>query len=271
MIWLRMTWPRKIALLFLLAVATCALLAPRIAPYPYERQFRESIDAPPSAQFPLGTDSVGRDRLSRLLYATQVSVFLAPGAAFVSVAIALLIACLAAGGAVARRVVAGLTTLCLSLPWIFLFIILRAELPLDTAPLVSVVLTFALMGVAGWPWPARIFTASAGQLAQSGFVLHARACGLGSWRIAAVHFWPHLRDLALAQFRALVPAYMLSEASLGLLGLGVADPLPSWGGMLQDLRHPDLIRANPLVLAPLILLILVMLCLENLRTPEIVV
>ncbi|MDP9171854.1 MAG: ABC transporter permease [Acidobacteriota bacterium] len=260
---------KRTASVFLVAVGACALLAPQIAPYSYERQFREAIDAPPGPQFPLGTDALGRDRFSRLLYATRVSVLLAPGAAFVSVAIALLVACLGLrGGSLAGHAVGGVTTICLSLPWIFLFIIMRAELPLDTAPPASVLLTFALMGVAGWAWPARVFTASIGQLSDAGWVVHARACGLSGWRIATVHMWPHLRDIALAQFGVLVPAYILSEASLGLLGLGVADPLPSWGNMLQDLQHPDLIRANPLILAPLALLMLVMLCLENLRTPE---
>jgi peptide/nickel transport system permease protein len=265
-----MTWARKLALFFLIAVGTCAVFAPRLAPYPYDRQFRDSPDAPPSAKFMLGTDALGRDRFSRLIYATCVSALLAPGAALVSIVIALFISCLAGGGiALAEHALAGLTTICLSLPWIFLFIILRAELPLDTGPGPSVLLTFALMGVAGWAWPARVFSASVRQLSQSGWILHARACGLGTWRIAIVHMWPHLRDIALAQFRVLIPAYILSEASLGLLGLGVTDPMPSWGNLLQDLQHPDLIRANPLILAPLGLLMLVMLCLENLRaTPR---
>jgi peptide/nickel transport system permease protein len=80
-----------------------------------------------------------------------------------------------------------------------------------------------------------------------------------------VHVWPHLRATAVAQFRVLVPAYILAEASLGLLGLGVPEPLPSWGNMLRDLQHPDLVRANPWILTPLILLMIVMICLEALQ------
>ena len=81
-----------------------------------------------------------------------------------------------------------------------------------------------------------------------------------------VHAWPHLRAVAIAQFRVLVPAYILAEASLGLLGLGVPEPLPSWGNLLRDLQHPDLVRSNPWILAPLILLMIVMICLEALQT-----
>ena len=153
----------------------------------------------------------------------------------------------------------GFTTICLSLPWIFLFIILRAQLPLNTGPLPSVLLTFGLMGVAGWAWPARVFDASIRQMRQSGWLMQARVAGIAGWRIAVVQAWPHLRALAVAQFRVLVPAYILSEASLGLLGLGVADPLPSWGNLLQDLQHPDVVKENPWVLAPLGLLVVVMI------------
>lgn len=260
-----MTWLQKLALVFLALVASCALLAPVIAPYPYDQQFRENPGAGPTREFRLGTDDVGRDRLSRLVYATRVSVILAPAAAFVSILLALGFSVLAGGSRALGYAVSGVTTVCLSLPWLFLFIILRAELPLNTGPLPSVLLTFALMGVAGFAWPARVFTASIQQMAGSGWLLQARASGLARRRIATVHFWPHMRSLAIAQFRILVPAYILSEASLGLLGLGVADPLPSWGSLLQDLQHPDLVRTNPWILAPLVLLMLVMISLEMLQ------
>lgn len=259
---------RKLALCILLTILLCALFAPRIAPFPYDEQFRDAPDAAPGARFLMGTDDIGRDRFSRLLYATRVSLLLAPAAALVSVALALLLSLAACSRfPLASHTISGFTTICLSLPWLFLFIILRAELPLNTAPLTSALLTFALMGLAGWAWPARVFTASIREIRQSGWVLQSRAAGLRGWRIALVHGWPHLRHIAGAQFRVLVPAYILSEASLGLLGLGVSDPLPSWGNLLQDLQHPDTVRANPWVLAPLGLLVLVMICLESLQTP----
>jgi peptide/nickel transport system permease protein len=260
---------RKLAIAILLAVVLCAVLAPQIAPFRYDQQFRDAPNAQPGGPFLMGTDDIGRDRFSRLLYATRVSLLLAPSAALVSVLIALLIAIPGASRWRApAHAISGLTTICLSLPWLLLFIILRAELPLNTAPLASALLTFALMGIAGWAWPARVFTASIREIRQSGWILQARAAGLSGWRIALVHGWPHVRLIAAAQFRILVPAYILSEASLGLLGLGVADPLPSWGNLLQELQHPDIVRSNPWVLAPLGLLIVVMVCLESLPFPE---
>lgn len=242
---------RKVAIGFLTLVALCALFAPAIAPYDYSRQFRDSPNAPAGGPFLMGTDDLGRDRFSRLVYATRVSILLAPAAALVSVALALPLSGFSS-----------LTTLCLSLPWIFLFIIMRALLPLNTRPFESILLTFALMGIAGWAWPARIFGASIRQIGLSGWLLQARAAGLSGWRIALVHAWPHLRAIAAAQFRVLIPVYILAEASLGLLGLGVAEPLPSWGNLLAELQRPAAVSANPWVLAPLGLLMLVMIGLE---------
>lgn len=247
----------------LILVALCALLAPAIAPYDYSRQFRDAPNAPAGGQFPMGTDDLGRDRFSRLIYATRISVVLAPAAALISVLTALAISSIAATRTRwADHALSGITTLCLALPWIFLFIVLRSLLPLNTRPAVSILITFGLMGLAGWAWPARIFSASIREMSDSGWLLQARASGISPGRIALVHAWPHLRALAAAQFRALLPAYILSEASLGLLGLGVAEPLPSWGNLLSELQRPERVHDNPWILAPLALLMIVMISLE---------
>lgn len=262
-----MTWlVRRLAVMLLGVVVLAGVFAPVIAPYDYARQFRESPNAQPSHQFVMGTDDLGRDRFSRLLYATRFSILLAPAAALVSIIVALLLSAISASRAkLAGHALSGFTTLCLSLPWIFLFIILRSVLPLNTRPLASIVLTFGLMGLAGWAWPARIFTASIQEMKRSAWLVQARASGLAGWRIAIVHAWPHLRAIAAAQFRVLIPAYILSEASLGLLGLGVAEPLPSWGNLLTELQHPARVQENPWILAPLGLLMLVMTALEALQ------
>jgi peptide/nickel transport system permease protein len=257
---------QRAAIALLVIVTVCALFAPVLAPYDYSRQFRESPQAPAGHQFLMGTDELGRDRFSRLLYATRVSIVLAPAAALVSIVVALLMSAISAARAKwPGHALSGFTSLCLGLPWIFLFIILRAVLPLNTRPIVSILLTFALMGLAGWAWPARIFTGSIQEMKNSGWILQARASGISGTRIALIHAAPHLRAIAIAQFRALVPAYILSEASLGLLGLGVAEPLPSWGNLLAELQHPARVQENPWILAPLVLLMVVMIALEVLQ------
>ena len=116
-----------------------AVFAGVLVPAPFAKQFRESPSAPPSAQHPLGTDELGRDALSRLLYGTRVSLLLAPAAALLATFLAALVGGLAGYlGGWFERVALGATNLWLSLPWLFLLLTARAMLPLNVAPGTSV-------------------------------------------------------------------------------------------------------------------------------------
>ena len=138
---------RIAALVFLVVVVLASLLAEVIAPSSYEYQFREIPNAGCSRQHLLGTDALGRDRFSRLLFGTRISLLLAPAAALLSVSLAAVIGGAAgySGGSVQRVLMAG-TDLGLSLPWMFLLLTVRAMLPLNAGPGVSVVITFAMLG-----------------------------------------------------------------------------------------------------------------------------
>src|ERR1700685_1397004 len=151
-----MKWARTAAIVFLLVVSAACLLANVIAPASYAHQFRDEPNASPSGQHLLGTDDLGRDRFSRVLYGTRVSLLLAPAAALLTSLLAAFIGGLAgfAGGWVERLVMAG-TDLFLSLPWLFLLITVRALLPLNVSPIISVLITFAMLGCLGWAGAAR--------------------------------------------------------------------------------------------------------------------
>jgi ABC-type dipeptide/oligopeptide/nickel transport system permease subunit len=249
---------RKLAWSFLLIVAFCALFAGQMAPAHYATQFREIPNAAPSGQHLLGTDDIGRDRFSRLIYGTRISLLLAPAAALLSTLLAALIGGVAGylGGAWARCAM-GFTDLFLSLPWLFLLIMVRGLLPLDVSPFVSILVTFLLLGVLGWAASARILCAGAASLRNSGFLLQARASGLRGVRLFAVHVLPNLKPILLAQFWISIPVFILSEANLGMLGLGVAEPMPSWGSLLRELEGMLSLGEAPWKLVPLVLLILV--------------
>jgi peptide/nickel transport system permease protein len=263
-----MTPARKIALAVLVLVALASLGANWLAPS-YSEQFRDAISAPPSAKFPLGTDELGRDRLARLLYGTRVSLLLAPAAALLSTLIAAFLGGSAgyAGGRWDRLVSTGID-LFLSLPWLFLLMAVRAMLPLNTSPVTSVILTFLLLGCLGWASPARIVRAGTGTLANSDYVLQARAAGVSSARLFWRHLLPNLKPILAAQFWISIPVFILSEANLSLLGLGVAEPMPSWGAMLRDLENYTAVLQNPWMLAPAGLLIAVVSCLQLLLRTE---
>jgi len=252
---------RLAAIVFLAVVFGCSLGANWIAPAPYAEQFRDLPDAAPSHQHLLGTDDLGRDRFSRLLYGTRISLLLAPAAALVASALAGVIGGAAgfAGGWI-ESCLMGTTDLFLSLPWLFLLITVRAFLPLNVSPMISVAITFALLGCLGWAAAARVVCAEARALRESEMVLLARATGSSGLRLLGRHVIPNLRPVLAAQFWISVPVFILAEANLGILGLGVAEPLPSWGSLLRELESFSAYSAQPWLFAPLLLLVLTMSC-----------
>jgi peptide/nickel transport system permease protein len=260
---------RKLACGFLLIVAFFAVFAGQLAPAHYATQFRETPNAAPSRTHVLGTDDIGRDRFSRLIYGTRISLLLAPAAALLSTLLAALIGGVAGYlGGVWARYAMGFTDLFLSLPWLFLLIMVRGLLPLDVSPFVSILVTFLLLGVLGWAASARILCAGATSLRNSGFLLQARASGLRGMRLFAVHVLPNLKPILLAQFWISIPVFILSEANLGMLGLGVAEPMPSWGSLLRELEGMFSLGEAPWKLVPLVLLILVVSSFELVLTKQ---
>lgn len=260
---------RSLSSAFLLIVALFALFAGPLAPAHYTTQFREIPNAAPSRQHLMGTDDIGRDRFSRLLYGTRISLLLAPAAALLSTVLAALIGGLAGYlGGVWARCAMGFVDLFLSLPWLFLLIMVRGLLPLDISPVVSILITFLLLAILGWAASARILCAGASTLRQSGFLLQARASGISGIRLFAVHVLPNLRPILLAQFWISIPVFILSEANLGMLGLGVAEPMPSWGSLLREMEGMLSLSDGPWKLAPLVLLILVVSCFELALTKQ---
>ena len=253
-----MTAVRKLACGVLALVLVVSLAAGWLAPAGYATQFREAPNAPPSRQHWLGTDEIGRDLFSRTLYGTRISLLLAPAAALLSTLVAAMIGGLAGylGGAW-ERLAMGVTDLFLSLPWLFLLITVRALLPLNASPLLSVTATFLMLGLLGWAASARVLCAGAKTLRESGLLLQARALGLHGFRLFAIHVVPNLKQVLYAQFWISIPVFILSEANLGILGLGVAEPMPSWGSLLKELEGLTSIGEQPWKLVPLVLLIVV--------------
>jgi len=221
----------------------------------YADQNREAIGARPSAQFPLGTDDLGRDRFVRLWYAARTSILLATAAALLATLIAAVIGCAAGwmGGWTERAIVAGID-LFLALPWLFALLAVRALLPLDVAPATSVAITFLLLGLLGWAAPARVVRARVRESARSDFALQARAAGSTQVRLLFRHLIPNMRPVLAAQFLVSIPLFVLTEANLGALGLGVTEPLPSLGSMLREMQGYGGITGRPWVIAPAVLL-----------------
>jgi peptide/nickel transport system permease protein len=249
---------RNLACAILLLVAGVSLTANWLAPGGYAKQYREATDAGPTRQHWLGTDEIGRDRFARVLYGTRISLLLAPAAALLSTLMAALVGGL--GGYLGGRWLRGamaVTDLFLSLPWLFLLITVRALMPLNVSPLASVLVTFLMLGLLGWTSAARVLCSTAGSLRESDFVRQARASGIRRTRLFWIHVLPNLKPVLYAQFWISIPAFILSEANLGILGLGVVEPMPSWGSLLKELEGLVSVGEEPWKFVPLLLLVVV--------------
>jgi peptide/nickel transport system permease protein len=253
-----MTSKRIVASALLIALTIAAFGNDFIAPYNIADQFRQHLSAPPSRNFLLGTDEFGRDRFSRLIKGSGISVFCALSAAAIATGFGGVVGVAAgyAGGWV-DELLAAVIDLFLSLPWLFAMLTLRSLLPLSVPAWVSVSATFLLLAAVGWAPGARLARAGAIQLRQSQFVCHARAYGCSRRRLLFVHMLPNLSPVFSAQFWSLVPVFLLAEANLGMLGLGVVAPLPSLGNMLAELKDYERIPEEPWILTPAVLLFLI--------------
>ena len=253
---------RRLAASVLLVVATLCLAPGLVTPDAYDEQFREELDAPPSARFPLGTDALGRNRLSRILHGARTSLLLAPLASLVSVVLAAAtgIAAAASGGAV-NRLFEFVLDLMGSLPWLFVLIAVRAALPLDAGPVLITAVTFGLLALLGWAAPARVIRNVVTQIRTQEFVRQAEALGIRRHRLWIVQLLPNVMPVALAQVWVNLPLFILSEANLGLLGLGVSEPVPSLGTQMRELESLSGLTSKPWLLAPVVLLAVVVSCL----------
>ena len=262
---------RGVAAAVVLFVAFAAAGADFLAPAGYEQQFREQADSPPATGHPLGTDELGRDRLARLLYGLRNSMLLAPATACLALAIASVLG-LAAGylGGKVDSAVLACTDLMGSVPLLFLLIGLRALLPLDLDAWVSVCVTFLLLGVCGWASGVRVIRSAVMGVRASDYMRQAEALGVSPSRLLAVHAAAAVRPVLLTQFWLFVPQFLMAEANLGFLGLGITEPMPSMGNLLADLQNYSAIPEQPWRLVPVVILISILgcvhLCLGKERT-----
>ena len=142
----------------------------------------------------------------------------------------------------------------------------RSALPLTASPLETAVTTFLVLALLGWPACARAIYRGATALRAAEWMIQGRASGLKTRQLIRIHLVPHLRSLLLPQFLICVPAFIVAEANLGALGLGVGVPLPSWGAMLLELDSSAMLARSHWVYLPIALLVVTLLLLESFAT-----
>ena len=191
----------------------------------------------PGRIFLFGSDGFGRDQLSRLLYGGRISLLSGLLAAALSLGIGVLLGTLA--GYYGRWIDAVLmraAELFMALPWLYLLLGARAFLPLSISPTQAFLLLVSLIGAIGWARPARLIRGVVLSARERDFVQAARGFGAGDFYLIRRHLLPQTLSVMLTQAAILVPQYILAEVTLSFLGLGIAEPVPSWGTMLGELQ-----------------------------------
>lgn len=214
----------------------------------------------PAHVFLFGTDGYGRDQFSRFLFGGQISLFSGLLAAGLSLVLGLLLGS-AAGyhGGLLDGALMRATEVFAALPWLYLLLALRAFLPLHLSPAETFFLLIAVIGLLGWSRPARLVRGIVLSAKERNYVIAARGFGASEGYLLRRHVLPHTRAVMLTQAAVLIPQYILAEVTLSFLGLGVADPVPSWGNMLSALQEYSVLTSYWWMIIPGVLLIPVFL------------
>jgi peptide/nickel transport system permease protein len=191
----------------------------------------------PGRLYLFGTDDFGRDEFSRMLYGGRISIL----AGWIGAAIALFtggIVGLISGytGRWVDSVTMRMVELFMALPWLYLLFAVRAILPLRIETTDTFILLIAVVGIIGWARPARLVRSMVLSAKERNFVLAARAMGASNTHILRKHILPQVYALLLTMAAYLVPQFILAEVTLSFLGLGIGEPVPSWGTLLAELQ-----------------------------------
>jgi peptide/nickel transport system permease protein len=216
-----------------------------IAPYGYNQVDMHNSLARPSAQHLLGTDNLGRDVLSRVIFGARISVIVGLAAPVLATILSLLIGLI--GGYFGGRFDL----------WIQRFV----DVVMCVPPLILLMIVIAIMGPGMWQvivalalrWGivgSRIIRSSVISIKENVYVKAARAMGCSTTRIIARHLLPNIMAPTIVLFTTRVPNVILVEASLSFLGFGLPPPLPSWGGMLSGSSRIYMLQAPWMAIWP---------------------
>ena len=227
-----------VAGLIILALMVIAVaLAPYLTPYdPYEMDF-EKVNKKPSKEHVLGTDELGRDYLTRILYGGRISMKVGLFAVIIQVIIGSLVGGLAGyyGGWI-DNLLMRLVEIVMSFPFMPLAITISAVVGVRVKPEQRMYIVMMIIGLLSWPGLARMVRGQILSLREQEFILAAKALGIRDRKIIWRHLIPNTVGYIIVSATLGMAGAILSEAGLSFLGLGVTPPVPTWGNLVQNAR-----------------------------------
>ncbi|MGB6837425.1 MAG: ABC transporter permease [Dehalococcoidia bacterium] len=271
---LRRLLRKKLAVVAILAIVIfygAGIFAPLVAPYSYRQQNLDRDLEGPSLTHPLGTDRLGRDMLSRVIWSARTTVIVTAATVFtgglvLSVGLGLLSGYL--GGKV-DTLIMRVGDVFFALPGLPMLILINATMRPrvveaarwveDHTGIEGIVssgapdyfLIFGALSLFAWVGGARVIRSQVLALRETEYVQAARAMGAGAWRIVLVHLLPNVSNIVIVGISASLGAIAGSEIALTWFGVGIQPPTPSFGALIFDASNPRVINAHPhLLLVP---------------------
>ena len=209
------------------------------------------VDATQIPLFLLGSDRLGRDVLSRILYGSRISLSVGLLGILISMSISLLVGGIAGyiGGAT-DFVLMRIVELLLAVPSLYLVLTLRYAFGQALTSTQSYLLIVAVLALVGWAANGRVIRGMVLSIRSQDYVLAARAMGLGRWAIVTRHILPNTMSYVIVAATLYVPYYILGETALSFLGMGIQEPEASWGNMLRTAQNITYLTEYPWVVAP---------------------
>ena len=226
------------------------IFAPWLAPYSYTDQNLDAVEQMPSLAHPLGTDELGRDQLSRILWGARTAVIIAPTATFFGVSLGLLLGLLAGyyRGWV-ETVIMRFADILFAFPGILLAILIAATIQgrieawlkgfealegFVKAGFAQVLVVIVALSAVGWPGMARLVRGQVLSLREEQFVEAAWAIGARPWRVIRHHILPNAMAPIVVSVSMSMGGAIVAEAGLSFMGIGIRPPTPSWGALIID-------------------------------------
>jgi oligopeptide transport system permease protein len=214
---------------FLLLVAISAIFAPVIAPYPYDAQdTMKALSAPDSAHW-MGTDRLGRDLLSRILYGARVSLFIGVVTTFLAMLIGTVYGAISGYvGGKTDHFMMRVVDVVFALPDLLMIILITVLMGRGITGI------FIALTLVSWVTVARLVRGEVLRIKEYPYVEASRALGAGHIRILIREIMPNIMGLLIVTLSFRIPVAILAESTLSFIGLGIAPPASSWGTLAND-------------------------------------
>lgn len=221
----------------LLIIILLVVLAPILTPYGPNDMDYSNTNKPPSAAHILGTDELGRDYLTRVLYGGRVSMKVGVFAVVISVVLGAIVGGIAGyyGGWV-DNILMRISEIVMSFPFLPLAITISSVVGTSVPPEGKMYIVMAIIGLLSWPGLARLIRGQILSLREQEFVLAAKAMGIKDRKIIARHLLPNTLGYIIVSATLEMASAIMSEAALSYLGLGVTPPVPTWGNLIQSTK-----------------------------------